>query len=81
MLEAEASAQGNYARGESAGDGAEIGAADVVRDVIRVEIQIVEDIVGVDAEFELGVFRRAPALWAGRRPWTASDPNPCIPVV
>ena len=33
-------------------------AANVVRDLIRVEIQIVEEVVGVNSELDLGVFAK-----------------------
>jgi hypothetical protein len=46
-LEAEASPQCHDARRKSTGNRAEVRAANIVRDLIWVEVQIVEDVVGI----------------------------------
>lgn len=54
--EAEANTQGHDASRQRTGNRAEVGAANIVRDLVRVEVQIVKCVVHIDPELYVRVF-------------------------
>ena len=54
-LEAEACSHRDDSGGKSARNSAEVSVVNVVRDVIRVKVHIIEQVVGIDSELNLGV--------------------------